>query len=159
MRSIAGVGMTPPNVLDTPKPASSVMIRRTFGAPFGGTTRGSQQGFDSRESRLITPPNGFGSGGNCFSDLSDVVPAAEQVSGAGCCAKAPAVTNVVSESAVNAIRRTRAVHRLRIVPVLQNEMYLSSIFANPFRGMNYFGSVLVFTQQKLGKSLDDNAEP
>jgi len=35
-----GIGITPPNVLGTPKPASSVMISSTFGALFGGTTRG-----------------------------------------------------------------------------------------------------------------------
>ena len=62
MRSIVGVGMTPPKVLGTPKPASSVMISSTFGAPFGGTTRGAHQGFDCSASSLITPPN-FGSGG------------------------------------------------------------------------------------------------
>ena len=62
MRSIVGVGMTPPKVLGTPKPASSVMISSTLGAPLGGTTRGAHQGFDCRASSLITPPN-FGSGG------------------------------------------------------------------------------------------------
>lgn len=39
IRSSVGVGMTPPNVLVTPKPVSSVMISSTFGAPLGGTTR------------------------------------------------------------------------------------------------------------------------
>src|SRR5262245_51493508 len=62
MRSIVGVGMTPPKVLGTPKPASSVMISSTFGAPLGGTMRGGHQGFDCRASSLMTPPN-FGSGG------------------------------------------------------------------------------------------------
>src|SRR5271169_1095727 len=100
MRSSAGVGITPPNVLDTAKPASSVMINKTFGAPFGGTIRGSQHGFDSRASRLMTPPNGLGAGGNCFSELRDVVPAAEQDSEVGCCAKAPAAAKVVNERAV-----------------------------------------------------------
>ena len=33
---MAGVGMTPPKVLGTPKPASSVMMSSTFGALFGG---------------------------------------------------------------------------------------------------------------------------
>ena len=50
MRSIVGVGMTPPKVLGTPKPASSVMMSRTLGAPLGGTTRGAHQGFDCRAS-------------------------------------------------------------------------------------------------------------
>src|SRR5210317_152415 len=66
MRSMVGVGITPPKVLGTPKPASSVMMSSTLGALFGGTTRGAHQGFDSRASFLITPPN-FGSGaGNCL---------------------------------------------------------------------------------------------
>jgi hypothetical protein len=66
MRSIVGVGMTPPKVLGTPKPASSVMISSTLGAPFGGTMRGAHQGFDCSASSLMTPPN-FGSGaGSCL---------------------------------------------------------------------------------------------
>src|SRR5271169_4497300 len=96
MRSSAGVGTTPPNVLGTPKPESSVMIRRIFGAPFGGTMRGAQQGFDSAALRLMTPPKGAGSGGNCFSVLSDCVAAGEQTSGATCCANAPAAAQVAS---------------------------------------------------------------
>jgi hypothetical protein len=59
---MAGVGITPPNVLGTPKPASSVMMSNTLGAPFGGTTRGAHQGVDCSAPSLITPPN-FGSGG------------------------------------------------------------------------------------------------
>src|SRR4051794_2362472 len=35
-RSNVGVAHGPPNALDEPKPASSSMITRTFGAPFGG---------------------------------------------------------------------------------------------------------------------------
>ncbi len=65
MRSIVGVGITPPKVLGTPKPASSVMISSTFGAPFGGITRGAHQGLDCSASSLITPPN-FGSGGGSW---------------------------------------------------------------------------------------------
>ena len=66
MRSIVGVGITPPKVLGTPKPASSVMISSTLGAPLGGTMRGAHQGLDCRASSLITPPN-FGSGaGSCL---------------------------------------------------------------------------------------------
>ncbi|MCY1243750.1 hypothetical protein D9M72_567810 [compost metagenome] len=41
-RSSAGVGITPPKVPATPYPASSVMIRRMFGAPFRGTICGGQ---------------------------------------------------------------------------------------------------------------------
>src|SRR5580765_380690 len=66
MRSIVGVGMTPPNVLGTPNPASSVMMSRTFGACLGGTIRGAHQYLDCRAPSLITPPN-FGSGaGSCL---------------------------------------------------------------------------------------------
>jgi hypothetical protein len=55
--------MTPPKVLGTPKPASSVMISNTFGAPFGGTMRGAHQGVDCSASSLMTPPNaGSGAG-------------------------------------------------------------------------------------------------
>src|SRR6516162_3323120 len=114
MRSSAGVGITPPNVLDTPKPASSVMISRMFGAPFGGTIRGAQQGFDSRASRLITPPNGSGCGGNCLSDLSDCKPAGEQGSDAGSCANAPLAAIVANDTPVSTILRIRAVYWLLI---------------------------------------------
>ncbi len=51
-------GITPPNVLGTPNPASSVMTSRTLGAPLGGTTRGAHHGFDCNASSLMTPPNG-----------------------------------------------------------------------------------------------------
>src|SRR6266705_5544031 len=74
MRSSAGVGMTPPNVLGTPKPESSVMMSRIFGACLGGTMRGAHHGFDWRASFLITPPN-FGSyGGSCFPLIVVVAP-------------------------------------------------------------------------------------
>src|SRR6266436_6003142 len=59
-RSIVGVGMTPPNVLGTPKPESSVMMSRMLGACLGGTMRGAHHAFDCKASSLITPPN-FGS--------------------------------------------------------------------------------------------------
>src|SRR4030095_630826 len=62
MRSMAGVGMTPPKVLGAPKPWPSVMMSRTLGAPLGGTTRGAHHAFDSEAFSSITPPN-FGSGG------------------------------------------------------------------------------------------------
>ena len=66
MRSIVGVGMTPPKVLGTPKPASSVMISSTLGAPLGGTTRGAHQGLELSASFLTTPPKGGSGGGSCF---------------------------------------------------------------------------------------------
>src|SRR5271169_472028 len=72
MRSIAGVGTTPPNVPGAPNPTSSVMISRILGAPFGGTTRGGHHGSDSEAFCLITPPN-FGSGGGSCLPLRVVV--------------------------------------------------------------------------------------
>src|SRR5262245_12484702 len=69
MRSIVGVGMTPPNVLGTPNPESSVMMSSTLGAPFGGTTRGAHHGLDCNASFLITPPNFGSAGGSCFPSI------------------------------------------------------------------------------------------
>src|ERR1700732_4341724 len=74
MRSIAGVGMTPPNVPETPYPWSSVMIRSTLGAPLGGTTRAGQYGFDWLAWRLISPPNFGGGGGRDFPSIGVVAP-------------------------------------------------------------------------------------
>jgi len=51
------VGITLPNVLGMPKPASSVMMSRMLGAPVGGTTRGGHHGFENSTSPLMTPPN------------------------------------------------------------------------------------------------------
>src|SRR6516164_5470820 len=69
MRSMVGVGMTPPKVPGAPKPWSSVMISSTFGAPFGGTTRGAHQGVDSEAFSLITPPNFGSGGGSCLPSM------------------------------------------------------------------------------------------
>ncbi len=66
MRSMEGVGTTPPKVLGAPKPWSSVMMSSTLGAPFGGTTRGGHQGVDSEAFSLITPPNAGSGGGSCL---------------------------------------------------------------------------------------------
>src|SRR5437762_3214084 len=66
MRSMVGVGMTPPKVPGAPKPWSSVMMSNTFGAPFGGTTRGAHQAVDSEALSLISPPNFGSGGGSCF---------------------------------------------------------------------------------------------
>src|SRR6185369_10816407 len=74
MRSSAGVGITPPNVLGAPKPQSSVMMSRTLGAPFGGTTRGAHHGFDSDAFSLISPPNAAGGGGICLPSIVVVAP-------------------------------------------------------------------------------------
>src|ERR1039457_6979043 len=66
MRSMAGVGTTPPNVPGAPKPTSSVMMSRILGAPLGGTTRGGHQGVDSVAFSLITPPNAGSGAGSSF---------------------------------------------------------------------------------------------
>src|SRR5215471_19320248 len=84
MRSIAGVGMTPPNVPGAPKPQSSVMMSSTLGAPFGGTTRGAHQGVESEAFSLITPPN-FGSGGGSWLPGMVVVAPGEPIGAAPCC--------------------------------------------------------------------------
>src|SRR5712664_815745 len=85
MRSRAGVGMTPPNVLGEPKPQSSVMMSRTLGAPLGGTTRGGHHAFDSVALSLMTPPN-FGSGGGSCLPLMVAVALGEPNSPVTCCA-------------------------------------------------------------------------
>src|SRR5215831_4168006 len=87
MRSMVGVGMTPPKVLGTPKPASSVMISSTFGAPLGGTTRGAHQYFDCRAPSLIMPPNFGSGGGNCLPVIV-VVALGEPAVPVTCCANA-----------------------------------------------------------------------
>src|SRR5215471_6449640 len=57
-RSKLGVGIGPPKVLVAPKPVSSVMMSRTFGAPFGAVTSLGKSGLDSLALRPMTPPNG-----------------------------------------------------------------------------------------------------
>src|SRR4029077_6102436 len=74
MRSIAGVGITPPNVPGAPNPQSSGMMSSTLGAPLGGTTRGGHQGVDSEAFSLITPPNFGSGGGNCLPSMVVVAP-------------------------------------------------------------------------------------
>src|SRR6185503_18537011 len=74
MRSMEGVGMTPPKVLGAPKPWSSVMMSSTLGAPFGGTTRGGHHGVDSEAFSLITPPYFGSGGGSCFPSIVVVAP-------------------------------------------------------------------------------------
>jgi AraC-like DNA-binding protein len=58
-------GITPPKVLGTPKPESSVMMSSTFGASVGGTTRGGHHGVDWSAPSSILPPKGSGAGGSC----------------------------------------------------------------------------------------------
>ena len=74
MRSRFGVGITPPKVLVTPKPASSVMMSSTFGAPLGGTTRAGQYGFDCAAFFSILPPNFCAGGGSCCPGIDVVAP-------------------------------------------------------------------------------------
>src|SRR6476646_8594864 len=50
------------------------MIRRTLGAPLGGTTRAGQYGFDWLAPRLISPPNFGGGGGRYFPSIVVVAP-------------------------------------------------------------------------------------
>src|SRR6516225_4671838 len=52
------------------------MMSSTFGAPFGGTTRGGHHGVDSEAFSLITPPN-FGSGGGSCLPVIVVVASGE----------------------------------------------------------------------------------
>ena len=93
MRSIVGVGITPPKVLGTPKPASSVMISNTFGAPFGGTTRGAHHGFDCRASSLMTPPNFGSGGGSCVAGIVVVAPGEPSVPVTCCAPTAPIIAS------------------------------------------------------------------
>ena len=65
----------PAVVIDRPiahQPTSSVMIRRMFGAPLGGTTRGAHQGFDWAAFRLISPPNGGAGAGSTWPWIASV---------------------------------------------------------------------------------------
>src|SRR5512139_3172965 len=98
--------MTPPNVLGTPKPASSVMMSKTFGAPFGGTTRGAHQGFDCRASSLITPPNFGSGGGSCSPLMAAVAPAEPGVAAVPCARDGITEANAIAlDASVAANRR------------------------------------------------------
>ena len=61
------------------------MMSSTLGAPFGGTTRGGHQDFDSEAFSPITPPNFEIGGGSCF-PLIVVVAPGEPNSPVTCCA-------------------------------------------------------------------------
>ena len=87
MRSSAGVGTTPPKVPGAPKPASSVMISSTLGAPRGGATRGGHQGLDSEAFSLITPPKAGSGDGSCLPSRV-VVALGEPSTPVTCCAEA-----------------------------------------------------------------------
>src|SRR5437899_12588917 len=100
MRSIVGVGMTPPNVLGTPKPESSVMISKMLGAPLGGTTRGAHQALDWRASSLITPPNFGSGGGSCFPLIVVVAPGEPGVPVVWICARAEDATAMTTAASI-----------------------------------------------------------
>src|SRR3974390_2986377 len=65
------------------------MIKRTFGAPWGGTPRGGQYGVDCAALRSIFPPNGGGGAGS-WSPGIVVVAAGEPGTPVICCAGATA---------------------------------------------------------------------
>ena len=107
MRSSAGVGTTPPNVPGAPKPQSSVMMSSTLGAPFGGTTRGAHQAFDSEAFSLITPPN-FGSGGGSCLPPRVVVALGEPGSPVTCCAEADPRHEATATTEIKSLNTCRA---------------------------------------------------
>src|SRR5271165_6755322 len=107
MRSMAGVGTTPPNVPGAENPTSSVMMSSTLGAPFGGTTRGGHHGVDSGAFSLITPPN-FGSGaGSCFPSRV-VVALGEPSTPVTCCAVADPKHKATETTDINNLNTWRA---------------------------------------------------
>src|SRR5438046_2160189 len=71
------------------------MMRRTLGAPLGGTTRGGQYGFESSALSLITPANGMGGGGICFPSIVTVA-LGEPGTPVICCASAGAAASVAA---------------------------------------------------------------
>src|SRR5499426_3202786 len=100
MRSSVGDGITPPKVLETPKPVSSVMIRRTLGASLGGTTRGGQKGVDCATLRSILPPNLKGGCGSCLPSIA-VVALGEPGTPVICCPTATSGTPSTRSVAAN----------------------------------------------------------
>src|SRR5262245_45841904 len=91
MRSRVGVGITPPNVLGTPRPESSVIMSRMFGAFLGGTMRGAHQALDFCALSWITPPNFGSGGGNCFPLIVVVAPGTPSVPVTSCASEDAAV--------------------------------------------------------------------
>src|SRR5215469_1720039 len=70
------------------------MIRRTLGAPCGGTTRAGQYGFDWSACRPISPPNFGGGGGRYFPSIVVVAPGEPGVP-VVCCAVVGTIRNRV----------------------------------------------------------------
>src|ERR1700759_5875285 len=104
MRSMVGVGMTPPKVLGAQNPWSSVMMSSTLGAPFGGTTRGGHHAFDSDAFSLITPPNAGSGGGSCLPVIV-VVASGEPGTPVTCWANAETQLKARRPAAVSMLRR------------------------------------------------------
>jgi hypothetical protein len=59
------------------------MMSSTLGAPFGGTTRGAHQAFESAAFSVITPPKAGSGGGSCLPLI--VAVASGEPGAAGCC--------------------------------------------------------------------------
>jgi hypothetical protein len=97
----------------------------------GSTMRGVQHGFESATLRLMTPPNGTGSGGSCFPPI-DRVAAGEQESCDGCCARTPPAAIPTRDSTVNAILPTCAAQRLLGLTLLLSRSSRIFISANSF---------------------------
>src|SRR4029077_21236356 len=92
--------MTPPKVLQTPYPWSSVMIRRMLGAPLGGTTVGGHHGLESLALSLITPPNFGSGGGSCFPSMVVVAPGEPGVPVVWICARAEVATTATATASI-----------------------------------------------------------
>src|SRR4029077_11258930 len=100
MRSSVGVGMTPPKVAGAPKPTSSVIISRIFGASFGGTTRAGHAVFDCRAFRLISPWNGAGGAGRYRPSIVVVASGEPGVPVVWICARAEGATAETATASV-----------------------------------------------------------
>src|SRR3974390_2679288 len=74
------------------------MMRRTLGAPFGGTTWAGQYGFDWLACRPISPPNFGGGGGRYFPSIV-VVALGEPGVPVVCCASVGTIVNTVNVAA------------------------------------------------------------
>src|SRR5262249_51638125 len=106
--------MTPPNVLETPKPVSSVMIKRIFGASLGGTTRAGQYGVDWVALRSILPSNFCGGGGSWLPSIV-VVASGEPGLTVVCCAIVEFHPNKVPIARAEAL----VLHRLARMTILR----------------------------------------
>src|SRR5262245_57955676 len=105
-RSNAGVGITPPKVLGAAKPTSSVIIRSTLGAPFGGTIRAGQACWDWAALGLISPSNFCGGLGR-FVPSMVVVASRELGPPVRCCAVAEPAAAAVATAPMPNWRRVK----------------------------------------------------